>query len=269
MRIIDVSDQPFHELLYSSAGQVGIEILRFPFMRASVDWLPATVDAIFVCSDLQGVIDFRIDGRANPEQLGISVAEKLFELSIYEEIAPAGRIGIILCGDLYTAPGLEKRGASGDARPVWKAFAHYFKWVVGVAGNHDLVTVSASDGDCQQQRMCLLDGNIEVIDDARIAGLGGIIGDPAKPRRRTSSDFVKLLKKLLLQSPTMLLMHQGPDVPKKALLGDSIIRAALEGAKSQPLTICGHVHWPVPLAELDNGIQVLNVDARGVLLERR
>ncbi|MEZ6040302.1 MAG: hypothetical protein R3C20_07335 [Planctomycetaceae bacterium] len=47
-------------------------------------------------------------------------------------------MGVILAGDFYTVPNLDKRGGSGDVTSVWQAFARQFKWVVGVAGNHDI-----------------------------------------------------------------------------------------------------------------------------------
>ena len=43
-------------------------------------------------------------------------------------------------------------------------------------------------------------------------------------------------------------------------------RAALGGQPT--LVICGHVHWDRPLVALASGPQLLNVDARVVLLER-
>jgi hypothetical protein len=82
----------------------------------------------------------------------------------------------ILAGDLYSAPGGDVRGATGDLRSVWSAFADAFAWVVGVAGNHDLF------------------------------------------------------------------------------------------GSERELVICGHAHWDSPLHEQRNGSQVLNVDARAVLL---
>ena len=48
-----------------------------------------------------------------------------------------GGIGVLLAGDLYTVPALDRRGGSGDVTAVWRAFGDEFSWVVGVAGNHD------------------------------------------------------------------------------------------------------------------------------------
>ncbi len=57
---------------------------------------------------------------------------------------PAGRVGVLLAGDFYTVPSLDKRGGSGDVDSVWQAFGEHFHWVVGVAGNHDTYAGYAS-----------------------------------------------------------------------------------------------------------------------------
>jgi hypothetical protein len=33
-----------------------------------------------------------------------------------------------------------------------------------------------------------------------------------------------------------------------------------------PLTVCGHVYWPLPFAEQSRGNQFLNVDSRVIIL---
>ena len=48
-----------------------------------------------------------------------------------------GGIGVLLAGDFYTVPALDRRGGSGDVTAVWKAFGDESSWVVGVPGNHD------------------------------------------------------------------------------------------------------------------------------------
>lgn len=65
----------------------------------------------------------------------------------------------------------------------------------------------------------------------------------------------------------MLLLHEGPEVPGTNLRGNAVIREAVE-PWSRLLVICGHCHWDAPLATLARGTQVLNVDARAVLLRR-
>lgn len=63
----------------------------------------------------------------------------------------------------------------------------------------------------------------------------------------------------------MVVMHDGPDAPVARHRGSPIIRQALE--KSEPtFVVRGHAHWNEPFAQLSNGTQVLNVDARVVIL---
>ena len=65
--------------------------------------------------------------------LGEVLAEDLRGLEEAELIPPRQRIGVLLAGDLYSAPAGDKRGATGDVRPVWSAFARETLWVAGVA----------------------------------------------------------------------------------------------------------------------------------------
>jgi hypothetical protein len=46
-----------------------------------------------------------------------------------------------------------------------------------------------------------------------------------------------------------------------------VVRHALEAAPPT-LLVRGHDHWPVPLATLANGTQVLNVEGRVVVMTR-
>jgi hypothetical protein len=60
-------------------------------------------------------------------------------------------------------------------------------------------------------------------------------------------------------------MHDGPDSPSDGFRGSPLLREYLEFAGPK-LVVRGHAHWKRPLAELQNGVQVLNVDARVVIL---
>lgn len=145
--------------------------------------------------------------------------------------------------------------------------------MVGVAGNHDTFgdyspnVAPFSD----QPNIHLLDGQVVNLGGMAFAGISGIVGDPSKPQRRTEKDFVSAIKNVLATKPDVLLLHEGPDVPNSKLPGNESIRKAITQSKNQsdlPLTMCGHVHWPVPFAELDSGLQVLNVDNYGLLLTK-
>ena len=66
--------------------------------------------------------------------------------------------------------------------------------------------------------------------------------------------------------PHLLVLHEGPDGGEPGLRGKSTVRAAPGGGRVR--VICGHAHGDRPLVTLDFGPQLLNVDARVVLLER-
>lgn len=177
-----------------------------------------------------------------------------------------GRIGVLLAGDFYTVPALGKRGGSGDVASVWQAFADEFDWIVGVAGNHDLFGDAAIRPRFTDP-VHFLDQDTVNIDELPIAGLSGIPGNPRRPRRRTEDEFVGALDLLLCDSPAIVVMHEGPDAPNFGFRGSPRIRHALERSKST-LVVRGHAHWSKPFAELSNGTQVLNVDARVVILSK-
>ena len=100
--------------------------------------------------------------------LGEQLADELVRLAVAGAVPDPARTGVLLAGDLYTVPPLERRGGAGDTTPVWQAFADRFRWVAGVVGNHDdfggRTAGAVGDGD----RAHLLDGGIQVLKvDAR------------------------------------------------------------------------------------------------------
>ena len=74
------------------------------------------------------------------------------------------------------------------------------------------------------------------------------------------------MRRALAGRPHVLVLHEGPDGDEPGLRGNPEVRAAVAGSKV--VVVCGHVHWDRPLVGLAGGAQVLNVDARAVLLER-
>lgn len=65
--------------------------------------------------------------------------------------------------------------------------------------------------------------------------------------------------------PDVLCLHDGPDDPIGNQEGHASVRQALE--RTHPtLLVRGHRYWTNPLATLRNGTQVLNVNARVVVL---
>jgi Icc-related predicted phosphoesterase len=250
--------EPVREVQYLNASpRGGTEVGTLPIAIGELAGpLADELDAIIACSDLQGMAPGP-GGRA--ELLGVEIAAVLEELAADAKIPAAARSGVILAGDLYSVPFANKRGGHGDVSDVWVAFAERFAWVAGVAGNHDDVTEVRKLGD----KVNLLDGDLAELDGLRVAGVGGIIGNPRKPGRRTEDDQLEQLERVVTQAPDILVLHEGPRGDAKQP-GNDRIRRVIEDA-AIGLTICGHDHWQTALAEHARG-QILNVDTRVVVL---
>ncbi|WP_242040561.1 metallophosphoesterase [Coleofasciculus sp. FACHB-1120] len=262
MRIASISDQPIHEIPFITAAAAGhLQVVEqvLPILSAEADSLPPGLDAIIIASDLQGINP--TDGRL----LGHRVAEELETLANLGRIPSPQKTGIILAGDLYARS--DKRGGEGDVREVWQSFSRRFRWVAGVAGNHDILGNTPEEIQTFKKGRGIryLDGEIAVVDGFRIAGISGIIGKPTKLWRRSEKDFHQALRQLLKELPNILILHEGPNDPEAKLMGNQSIRAELAAA-NELLVICGHSHWKVPMTTLFPGVQVLNVDSRVVVL---
>jgi Icc-related predicted phosphoesterase len=178
-------------------------------------------------------------------------------------VPPVGRVGVPVTGDLYSAPGADRRGASGPVLDVWLAFAPVgCPTVFGVAGNHDEVT--ATQVAQLGPDVALLDGERRGIGGITVGGISGIVGDPGRALRRTEKDFLPLAGTLTTPPPDVLLLHEGPAGDRAEQLGRVAVRSALE-RRAPALTLCGHVHWTEPVATLGDR-HVVNVDARVVVL---
>lgn len=266
MKITSIESKLLTEIRYLNAGRGPGDLHNdiVPVHRGYVDALPHGTSAIVVTADLQGRETFESAG-GQPLRLlgevlpGILRADVLPDLSL-----PSGDIGVLLAGDFYTVAALDKRGGSGDVRPVWDAFAAEFDWVVGVAGNHDMFADGATRPKSTGS-VHFLDNDHITIGGISIAGLSGITGNPRRPWRRTDDDYTDKLAMLLCEQPTIMLLHDGPDVPGSGFRGSPRIREIFEHFENT-LVIRGHAHWDQPLADLECGTQVLNVDARVVIL---
>lgn len=258
LSIVGIDDDQIREIHYlNAASRGGSDVEALPVLRGALSArLADELDALIVCSDLQGVVPGP-GGRS--ELLGVQVAAVLEELAVDQVIPPAARTGVILAGDLYSVPAANKRGGYGDVADVWLAFMERFAWVAGVAGNHDDVSRVAALGE----RVHLLDGDLATPDGLRIGGVGGIIGNPQKPGRRSEADQLRAIERAIGEGLDILVLHEGPrGDPRQP--GNAAIRTAVEQGVVG-LTICGHDHWRAPLAHHACG-QILNVDARVVVL---
>lgn len=269
MRILSLEPTPLHEWSYlAAAPRGGSEVRQFPLLRATVDTLPSELEAIIALSDLQGMATSALSEGAS-QLLGEVLAEELAVMGELGELPHPNHVGILLAGDLFSESTASVRGASGDVRSVWLAFAERFRWVAGVAGNHDTFgTARERERLCQRPGLHLLEGEVREVDEGlRVGGVGGIIGRTDKPGRREEADFLGVLGGVLQAGPEVLVLHQGPDEPVREYRGSAGVRVTLDEERA-PLVVFGHAHWDEPLGVLPRGGQVLNVDGRAVLLRR-
>lgn len=267
MRITAIDERPFFELPYFNAaggGRVARESL--PFIMARADHLPSGVGALIAAADLQGR-DIGDGVTPGPLLLGIAVVEALRRLASEGRLPGLSQSGVLLAGDLYAEPGAIKRGGNGDVLGVWSAFAEECRWVAGVAGNHDVFGESPQDLKefKKNPKVSLLHGEHSERDGIRIAGICGVFGNPRRPFRNEEPAWKAAFDRLLAARSEVLILHEGPDIPGDDSKGSPFIRAQLLRSRDL-LVICGHTHRNAPLAELGNGVQVLNVDSRVVIL---
>ena len=269
MKITQIQHEPLENYPYwivqtggrDIGGNRVIEQVDLPIFLGQITGLGQNLDAIIATSDLQGSIkegeNEYLLGEKLPEFLSMFIALE------FPHLDPQ-RIGVVLCGDLYA--NLEKRGGRGDVKDVWRTFKQYFKWVVGVAGNHDdFGDKRTLESFTREPGIHYLHGHIKELDQIKVGGISGIIGRADKPQRVEETEYLSTLKKLLLQQPSMILLHQSPGVPQNNLQGSAEIMNILE--KSPPnLVFSGHSHWDTPLATLHNGTQVVNLDGRVLIL---
>ena len=177
--------------------------------------------------------------------------------------------GVLLCGDLYTAPKADRRGGLGDVSAVWRSFAQRFAWVAGVLGNHDTLGDNPAlpvpvDGTH------LLDGDTASAGGLTLGGVSGIAGKLTRPNRKDAATYISLLDRVVTLGCDAVLLHESPAC-FGARRGSNAIRDYLELAgatygSEAPIVFCGHTYWKNPFAELPGGVQVLNVDHRVFVL---
>lgn len=245
------------------AGMQGVERNFLPITIGYVEGMPPELEGLIIASDLQGKVknpqtrELRLLGEVLPETLSLIIEIEL-------GLNPL-KFGAVLAGDMFAM--LEKRGGLGDVIPVWEAFWGEFKWVAGVAGNHDRFGEEPEDlvRFRKRARMHLLEGRVTKLDGLHLGGVSGIIGPTNKPNRLSPDDFIDQLLQVQAQAPKLVVLHEGPDAPDSAEAGNSLVRECLEMGEPS-LVVCGHRHWNEPLQVLQNGVQVLNSDARCFIL---
>jgi hypothetical protein len=261
MRLVDMRPERLATVPYRAAGPGGFpQKVQLGVERLTVDKLPAGCDAVLAAGDLQGVAPSPLGGE--PQLLGVALADYLGLWAESGLLPPVGRVGVLLTGDLYSAPDANRRGASGAVLDVWLAFAAAgCPMVFGVAGNHD--EVAAAQVAALGPDVALLDGDRRRFGGLTLAGISGIIGAPGRALRRPERDFLSIVGKIATPPPDVLLLHEGPVGDRAGQLGRATVRSVLE-RRAPALTLCGHVHWTDPVAVLGDGY-IVNVDARAVV----
>lgn len=273
MRITSLDELPCWVFPYRNVDGQGNGVpTLLPVHRGIVDRLPENVDALICTADLQG-FTFISDGRGGEEMLllGQALPTMLQDLVEAELLPPLERCAALLAGDLFALP--NKRGGYGDALPVWRAWGEACRWTAGVAGNHDLFE-NTPDGEIPSRKAIgqsdayILNAKTVELDGIRIAGVSGCIGNPKRPFRFTEEDYQDSVFQMVAEHFDVLVMHDGPDMPHlgPGYKGSTAIREVLEMIHGPRLVVRGHADWPSLLGELRNGVQVLNVEARVVIL---
>lgn len=269
MRITAFTEQPIAEIPFLNAGKGagGFYVERLPIQVGKVAGLPDALDAVIATADLQGRERLASSLQRPPRLLGEVLPDMLcYKILPTLDVAPE-RTGVILAGDFYTVPALDKRGGSGDVINVWRAFGQAFRWSAGIAGNHDRFDDQVYPQARLGPNLHYLEGLTATLDGLTIAGLGGMVGNPGKSHRQTILEYVEQLMALLDSPVDLLTMHDGPAGTSPGQLGYTDLNEALE-LLPPTLIVRGHAHWNDPLAELPMGGQVLNVDSRVVILTR-
>ncbi len=237
--------------------------MQLPILKGIFEQPSDEIDALIIASDLQG----NIENGKESLLLGEQIAEYLQFLIELDLSISHQRIGVILAGDLFAT--LDKRGGYGDVRQVYTAFRNNFKWVVGVNGNHDRIGENKVDEIRfkKEQNIYVLHKQIIDLDNFKIGGIGGIIGNNLKPNRVEEGEYLSALKSILLDKPDAIILHESPDFVEDDFDGNANIRKAIENSPPNVI-ICGHRFWREPLRIYKNGSQILNVNERVVIATR-
>ena len=255
LRVRQMHPEPLDGLWHRTSGHKGKPAMtnELPVLRAQMAGLDPERGAVVFASDLQGR---ELD--SENRLLGEAVADHLHWLQKQGVIS---RIRlIVIAGDLYDYPDLRKRGGTGDVDAVWHALSEVAP-VVGVMGNHDML----ADPDGTRSRVNLLDGRVVEVEDLRVGGVSGIMGNPRRNQRQFPEDFDRKLTEVIQRKPQLIVLHQGPNDPEGQRRGEPAIRQRLETYAG--LIVFGHYRsdYDEPF-NLGAG-QALNVQGRVVICE--
>ncbi len=273
MKIVSIDNKPIDTFLYKNVGgrnnlnpdgSLKIVESRLPIQKGVFKCNNALISTLIVASDLQG----NVENEDSTALIGEHLASYLGMLLELEFNIKPKTVGVVLAGDLYAT--LDKRGGCGDVRKVWFSFRDTFKWVVGVNGNHDQIGENETEAMQFQlePNIYLLHKQSVEIDKIKISGISGVIGNNQKPNRVDENEYLAALKKMLANKPEFSILHETPDYPKDKFEGNEKIRKVIVKSPKN-LVICGHKFWNEPLRVLKNGSQILNANARVIILTKQ
>lgn len=270
LQSLDLAPRHLFHGIRCAPGGGRLESLAIPLLQGTVRLPPGSgLQALLLASDLQGH-ERGMPPSQPPRLISHLIIEELLQLAADGRIPAADSIGVVLAGDLFAHdPERRKRGGTGDVQEIWRRFAENFRWVAGVAGNHDLFQGAARFPDefAGEEKVHALDGDLVTVDGLTIGGISGVEGDPAKPWRYGAADFSRKWSNVLAGRPDAVVLHQGPGFPGvPGLGGDSRINELLQAAPHPPsLVVCGHRAWPHPCWH-EGACTCLNALERVVLL---
>lgn len=255
--------------LNAAKGGGRTEKKTLPLLHGQADWPAGTgLEAVIIVSDMQCYEATPRAGQAR-RLMSHALIEELCAMGGQGHIPTSTSTGVILAGDFHAEANLIDRGGTGDVQEIWLRFAEHFRWVAGVAGNHDLFHGEARFPDSFDaiDNLFALHGRSVEVDGIKLAGFSGICGSSRKPWRNSDRDTERGIAELLLGNPDVLILHQGPeDRGARSLAG--VVDATLDEYGSRlPLLVFGHRHWPEPLNERGETM-MLSVDSRIVVLTR-
>ena len=256
MKITHVDKSPFHVLPYKSSGRKKTQDRTLPFYFAEAEGLPEDIDVIVATSDLQG----RESDSSKNRLLGYAVIEEIEKLQQALIIPDINML--VLAGDLFDSPMLDKLGATGNVTELLNAFTDAFGVVIAAHGNHDIVSKTHLD-----KRLNVFDGNVSVIGGIRVGGVCGVIGKETKNQRQSPDAFARKLAGVIKLGCRLIVLHQTP-WGGESKLGDKPSAEYLKH-NGMGLVVAGHCHWGNDfLVDIGNN-QVLNVDSKVVVIVKK
>jgi len=245
-----------------------------PITSAAVSGLPDPLDALILTAGLHGIRGIPESVPACP--VGIAAAIWLDSMSSAGTLPPGNRTGVVLAGGFWPTSGEAHGDDAGGTISVWRAFRKCSKWVVGVAGDGDLLDPlgTGPQSHTAGKGLFLLDGDSIDVDALTIGGFGA--GTSRTDRSLESDDcieasrlhHIQALETLSSAGLDILVLPWAPPTDSAGRSRSPELRRCLEDLPPT-VVVSGLPLWDSPLTTLQNGTQVLNVTNRVVALRRR